>query len=205
MTRFLSLPALLLFAGPALAHHPLGGEAPQTLAHGLVSGLAHPVIGLDHLAFVVLIGLAAALAGRSLAGPLAFIGATLAGTALILLGVALPMAEVVIAASVVVLAALLLAGRAVSGPLALGGFALAGIFHGWAYGEAVIGSTPMPVFAYLLGFGVIQFVIAAGVAALAGRVLASDQGQMQARLAMAVCLGVGLVFMVEGVEHLILG
>ncbi len=204
MTRFLTLPALLL-AGPALAHHPLGGDAPQTIVHGLISGLAHPVIGLDHLAFVVLVGLAAAFAGRSLAGPLAFVGATLAGTALILLGVALPMAELVIAASVVVLGALLLTGRQVSGPIALAGFAIAGVFHGWAYGEAVIGSTPMPILAYLLGFGVVQFAIAAAVAQLAGRMPEARGARMQARLAAAVCLGVGLVFMVETVEHMILG
>ncbi|MCC5960911.1 MAG: HupE/UreJ family protein [Rhodobacteraceae bacterium] len=204
MTRFLLAPALL-FAGPAFAHHPLGGEAPQTVFHGLISGLAHPVIGLDHLAFVVLVGLAAALAGRSLAGPFAFIAATLAGTAVHLGGVVLPFAELVITASVVALGAVLVMGRQVVGPVALAGFAFAGVFHGWAYGEAVIGSTPMPVFAYLLGFGGIQFAIAAGVALVADRMLQQGQGALQARLAAAVCMGVGLAFMFETVEHMILG
>ena len=41
---------------PALAHHPFGGETPRTIAEGLLSGLGHPVIGLDHLAFTVAIG-----------------------------------------------------------------------------------------------------------------------------------------------------
>lgn len=195
----------LLAAGPALAHHPLGGEAPQTIFHGVLSGLAHPVIGIDHLAFVVLAGLAAAIAGRGLSGPLAFILATLAGTFIQLGGIELPLAEVVIAGSVVVLGALLVMGRQVSGPVALVGFALAGLFHGWAYGEAVVGSTPMPIVAYLTGFGVIQFLIAAGVARFAGPVLAQPQGAMQARLAAAVCAGVGLAFLVEATEHLILG
>ncbi|MGY6705167.1 HupE/UreJ family protein [Roseinatronobacter sp.] len=204
MTRFLLAPALIL-ASPAFAHHPLGGEAPQTVFHGLISGLAHPVIGLDHLAFVVLVGLAAALAGRSLAGPFAFIVATLAGTAVHLGGVALPLAELVITASVVALGAALVMGRQVAGPVALAAFAFAGVFHGWAYGEAVIGSTPMPIFAYLLGFGVIQFAIAAGVAQVAGRMLQQGQGALQARLAAAVCMGVGLAFMFETVEHMILG
>lgn len=204
MTRFLTLPALLL-ATPALAHHPLGGEAPQTLFHGLISGLAHPVIGLDHLAFVVLAGLAAAFAGRALSAPLAFIAATLLGTAVHLAGVALPLAELVIAASVVVLGALLVIGRQVAGPVALAGFALAGVFHGWGYGAAVIGATPMPIFAYLLGFGVIQLAIIMAVAQGAGKMLAQGQGQIQARLAAAVCLGVGLAFMAETLEHMILG
>ena len=204
MTRYLILPALLL-ASPALAHHPLGGEAPQTLIHGLISGLAHPVIGLDHLAFIVLAGLVAAFAGRSFAAPLAFIAATLVGTAVHLAGVVLPVAELVIAASVIVLGALLVYGRQVAGPIALAGFALAGVFHGWGYGEAVVGSTPMPIFAYLLGFGVIQFAIIAGVALVAGKLLEEGRGQMQARLAAAVCLGVGLVFAFETLEHMIIG
>lgn len=204
MTRYLILPALLL-ASPALAHHPLGGEAPQTIFHGLISGLAHPVIGLDHLAFIVLAGLVAAFAGRSFAAPLAFIAATLVGTAVHLAGVVLPVAELVIAASVVVLGALLVFGRQVAGPVALAGFALAGVFHGWGYGEAVIGSTPMPIFAYLLGFGMIQFAIIAGVAMVAGKLLQEGRGQMQARLAAAVCLGVGLVFAFETIEHMVIG
>lgn len=203
MTRLLILPALLV-AGPALAHHPLGGEAPQTIVHGLLSGLAHPVIGLDHLAFIVLIGLAAALAGRSMMGPVAFIAATLAGTAVHLAGITLPLAELVIMASGVALGVLLVMGRQVAGPAALASFAVAGLFHGWAYGEAVIGSTPMPIFAYLLGFGAVQFAIAAGVALFVGRMTQQGTGQMQARLAAAVCMGVGLTFLFETVEHMIL-
>jgi urease accessory protein len=204
MSLLLILLALFL-ASPALAHHPLGGAAPQTVAHGLISGLAHPVIGLDHLAFIVLIGLAAAFSGRAMAGPLAFIAATLAGTGLHLAGVMLPLAELVITASVVALGALVVLGRQVGGPVALAGFALAGIFHGWAYGEAVIGSTPMPIAAYLLGFGAVQFAIAAGVALVAGKLVAQGAGQMQARLAAAICTGIGFAFLFETVESLILG
>ena len=204
MKHYVILPGLLA-ASPALGHHPMGGEAPQTVFHGLISGLAHPVIGPDHLAFIVLTGLAAAFAGRSLAGPVVFVLATLAGTAVHLAGVTLPVAELVIMASVIVLGALLVMGRQVSGPVALAGFALAGIFHGWAYGEAVIGSTPMPILAYLVGFGVIQFAIAAGVALFAGRMVQQGEGPLKARLAAAVCMGVGLTFLFETVEHMIVG
>ncbi len=202
MKPILFLTALFL-ASPALAHHPMGGEAPQTVFHGLISGLAHPVIGVDHLAFIVLIGIAAALSGRVLAGPGAFIGATLLGTALHLAGLSLPLAEWVILASILGLGALLVTGQRVTGPVALAGFALAGVFHGWAYGAAVIGATPMPIFAYLLGFGVIQFAIAMSVALVAGRVLQRDP--VPTRLAAALCMGVGLAFLFEAVEHAVLG
>lgn len=208
MNRRLLSPLLapaLLAAAPALAHHPMGGEAPQTLAHGLLSGLAHPVIGLDHLAFVVLAGIAAALVGRNLAGAGAFVAATVVGTLVHLAGIGLPLAELVIAGSVVVLGALLVAGRTVAGPVALAGFGLAGLFHGWAYGEAVIGSEMTAVGAYLAGFGLVQFAIAWGVAQLTGRVLAAPNGPVTARLAAAICLGIGFAFAFEHVEGLILG
>jgi urease accessory protein len=204
MHRFL-LPLAVVAATPAFAHHPMGGEAPQTLFHGLLSGLAHPVIGLDHLAFVVLIGLAAALAGRSLAGPFAFVGATLVGTGLHLIGWELPLAELLITGSVVLLGALLVTGRQVAGPVALGGFTMAGIFHGWAYGEAVVGSTSMPLVAYLVGFAAIQLAIAAGVALVMGKAVAAGRNPVQARLAAAVCAGIGFAFLFENVEGLILG
>ena len=194
MTRLLTLLAAAMVAMPAFAHHPTGGEAPQSVWHGLLSGLAHPVIGLDHLAFIVLVGLAAAGSARLLAGPAAFVAATVIGTLVHLGGVTLPLAWVVIGVATLVLAALLILGRQVSGPLALAGFAFAGLFHGWSYGAAVIGATQMPVVAYLAGFGLIQFAIAAGVARAARGLAADAPAWMQPRTAAAVCAGVGLAF-----------
>lgn len=63
ITSRLIIPALLLSAGPALAHHPLAGLPMETGAQGLLSGLAHPVLGFDHLFFVLAVGVAAVLAG----------------------------------------------------------------------------------------------------------------------------------------------
>jgi hypothetical protein len=59
----LTLGAMLL-ATPASAHHAMGGATPSNLWEGLLSGLAHPVIGLDHLAFVIAAGLIAAVHRR---------------------------------------------------------------------------------------------------------------------------------------------
>ena len=194
MTRLLAILVATIAAMPAFAHHPTGGEAPQSIWHGLLSGLAHPVIGLDHLAFIVLVGLAAAGAARLVAGPAVFIAATVIGTLVHLGGVVLPLAWAVIGPATLVLAALLILGRKVTGPLALAGFAFAGVFHGWAYGAAVIGATPMPIVAYLAGFGLIQYAIAVGVA-LAARGLSADApAWMQPSTAAAVCAGVGLAF-----------
>jgi len=59
LKRFGLLAALLpLAAAPALAHHPMEsmGLEPTALT-GLISGLAHPVLGPDHLLFLLVLGL----------------------------------------------------------------------------------------------------------------------------------------------------
>ena len=71
--------AAMAVAAPAWAHHVMGGELPQTFLQGLLSGLAHPVIGLDHLAAIVGVGILAALAGRGVGPVLAFSAAMIAG------------------------------------------------------------------------------------------------------------------------------
>ena len=93
--------ASLLIAAPALAHHPSGGEIPSTFAEGFLSGLGHPVIGIDHLAFVVAVGLLAALSSKfGMIIPCAFTVATAIGTGIHLQSVNLPVPELIIAASV---------------------------------------------------------------------------------------------------------
>ena len=56
--------SILIPAFPVLAHHPNGGETPSNFIQGFLSGLGHPVIGIDHLVFVVAIGLLAALSKK---------------------------------------------------------------------------------------------------------------------------------------------
>jgi urease accessory protein len=48
---------LSLVPASAKAHHVMEGELPNSIVTGFISGVAHPVIGLDHLAFVIAIGL----------------------------------------------------------------------------------------------------------------------------------------------------
>lgn len=192
-------------ASPALAHHAMGGQLPDTLASGLLSGLGHPVIGIDHLAFVVAAGLAAAFTGHRLLSPLAFVAATLAGCLLQVAGTALPAAEFVIALSVVAIGAVVLSGRSIGSPALLGLFALAGLFHGWAYGGSITGAEPTPLIAYLVGFSAIQYGIVVGVGQLAVRLWnAAGPDAIRPRLAGAVVAGIGLTFLMEHVESLIL-
>lgn len=67
-----------LLALPVWAHHPMDGAVPTSAWEGLLSGLAHPVLGLDHLAFLIAAALLAAWSGvsrwRGASLVLAFVG-----------------------------------------------------------------------------------------------------------------------------------
>lgn len=52
-----ALATILLASLPALAKHPFGGETPENALGAFLSGLGHPVIGVEHLAFVMTSGL----------------------------------------------------------------------------------------------------------------------------------------------------
>ncbi|MGI9128364.1 MAG: HupE/UreJ family protein [Roseomonas sp.] len=163
----LSLMALLPL--PAAAHHPMDRAMPETLWQGFASGIGHPVIGLDHLAFLLAAGvLATALPrGEALRAIAAFLAAGMVGLALHMAGIGLGMTEAVIAASVLMAGAALLVAKRVSAPALLTGFALAGLFHGHAFAEAVIGAEATPIIAYLAGLAAIQGGLMLGAMALA--------------------------------------
>jgi urease accessory protein len=145
-SRTFALATLGLFAGTASAHT---GDHAVT---GFVSGLAHPLLGLDHLFAMIAVGLwAAQQGGRAFwAVPAAFVGAMVVGGGLAWSGIALPQVETAIALSVLVLGLLIATRRqwAVTAGMALAaGFAL---FHGYAHGlEMPLAASPA---LYGLGF-----------------------------------------------------
>jgi urease accessory protein len=191
-TAFLAIPAFLLTLAPASAHHVMGGKTPSTFGEGLLSGLGHPVIGLDHLAFLVAIGIAVGVGGLSLALPLVFVAASAIGVAAHVGGVDLPGAELIVAASVIAAGVLLARGREqpLAGWAAL--FGIAGLAHGYAYGESIFGAEPTPLWAYLLGLVVVQSALTTGIAVIA-RQRGADVSAMTPRLAGAAIAGVGLM------------
>jgi len=191
---------VLLIAVPAYAHHPMGGVTPSTLVEGLLSGIGHPIIGIDHLAFVIGIGLAVSFLSRGLAMPGFFVGATLLGTGIHLMAFSLPFVEVVISASVLLLGVMIFVKR--SQPLAIWAslFVVAGIFHGYAYGEAIIGAEATPLVSYLAGFAITQYLIAGAAFLIA--VKAQDVVEAKpvgTRLAGSFVAGVGFVFLFAAV------
>src|SRR5262245_65599030 len=81
--RILNLAALiaLFVADPALAHHAMDGATPTTFWHGLLSGLGHPVIGLDHLAAIIAVGCLAAAQSKGALIADGYVCATMVGAA----------------------------------------------------------------------------------------------------------------------------
>lgn len=143
--RALGLIAGLTAAGPAFAHPDAGS------ASTLMIGLAHPLGGLDHVLAMVAVGLWAALRGGTalLAWPAAFLLMMAGGAGLAMAGVALPMIEPGILASVVVLG--LLVASAVRLPVTAGA-GIVGLFallHGQAHGLEAAGGSAL---AYGSGF-----------------------------------------------------
>ncbi|MGF1455928.1 MAG: HupE/UreJ family protein [Alphaproteobacteria bacterium] len=144
------LGALSAFAvTPALAH---GEHGP----HGVAGGMGHVVLGLDHLAAMVAVGmLAVGHGGRGLVTlPLTFLGLMAAGLAaawFMAAGGAMPPAVSLL--SVFALGALILGAgwlRTGRGPAAL--FTLVGVcgvIHGWAHGTGAV--DPLHDGAYVTG------------------------------------------------------
>ena len=157
----------LLVASGAVHAHTTG------LPHmDLFTGVEHPFSGLDHILAMVAVGLwAAQLGGRALwLIPLTFVLTMAAGGVLGFMGVPLPMVELGIVGSVVVLGVLVaLASRlplAVSMTL-VGLFAL---FHGYAHGAEMAAESS--ALWYGLGFMLATATLHAlgiGIALAAGR------------------------------------
>jgi urease accessory protein len=184
-----------LVAAPAFAHHVMGGKTPSTFFEGLLSGLGHPVIGPDHLAFLVAIGLVVGMAGLNLALPALFVAAMAVGVLAHVGGIGLPAPEVIVAISVLLAGLLIALGRALS-VVAWGAlFALAGLFHGYAFGESIYGAESSPLLAYLVGLVVSQSVLTVGVAIVARHMGAGVSG-LAPRLVGAAIVGVGLTTLV---------
>ena len=187
--------ALSLFATSAFAHHVMGGKIPSTFVEGLLSGIGHPVIGPDHLAFLLAVGIAVGVGGLNLALPALFVVASAIGVVLHVNGINLPGAEIVVAASVLLAGFLLARGRALSVWIWTVLFAVAGIFHGYAFGESIFGAETSPLHAYLLGLILVQSALTVATA-LVARHRAGGVSELTPRLAGAAIVGVGLTVLI---------
>jgi urease accessory protein len=210
LSRLLPALAVATAASPALAHHPLGGAPMTTFGQGLLSGVGHPILGFDHLFFILIVGIAALYTGKRFAAPAAYIAAMLVGCLMMSLGVTLPAKEIVIALSLLTVGGIVLSGRSLGLAPALGLFAVFGLFHGSAFGDSIAAQeTAMGtqvLVGYLIGLGITQYAIAVGAGWAALKLWhATASTAIQPRLAGAMVAGVGMFLVLENAEGILLG
>jgi urease accessory protein len=185
-------------ATPALAHHVMDGNLPTTFMQGLLSGLGHPIIGLDHLAFVIALGIGAALLQGPMVVIAAFVTMSMAGVLVHLALLDIPMIEPLVSFSVLLAGLALIWSRSVAGSVWLAIAAVAGLLHGYAFGESIVGAERAVVGAYLLGLAIAMAVIALTVAWITRRIVgANGAASPSLRLAGAVVGCVGAVLLVN--------
>ncbi|MCA0871695.1 HupE/UreJ family protein [Seohaeicola saemankumensis] len=154
---FLAVALLAVAADPALAHT---GEG---YGGGFVAGFSHPILGWDHVAAMVAVGLWGAFLGAPAIWilPVVFPLVMALGAVAGILGIPIPGIETGIALSAVVLGLMIV--FAVKPPIwvaavIVGAFA---IFHGYAHGTEL--PATVNAFAYAVGF-----VISTGLLHLLG-------------------------------------
>jgi urease accessory protein len=182
---------------PAFAHHVMGGRMPATFGEGVLSGLGHPVIGIDHFAGVVAVGCLAAAHRKAPMLAISFVLAMMAGVAIHLQAVTVPAAEILVALSVIGLGTILLRHRDLPATGALALFVLVGLIHGYALGESIFGAERTPLAAYLIGLAIIQSVVALGAMSIARTLARKDAVKL--RLLGAGIAGIGLAVLVQQV------
>jgi urease accessory protein len=123
--------SLLTLAAVPLFAHQAGGEAA-----GLLSGLQHPVSGLDHVVAMLAVGLWGAQLGSPALWmlPVAFPMVMAIGGAMGLIGLPLPGVEIGIAVSGVVLGAMVMLEARPKLSVALALVGVFALFHGHAHG-----------------------------------------------------------------------
>lgn len=173
----------LLLAAPASAHHASELlQLPPTRLSGLLSGLAHPILGPDHLLFLLALSLVG-LRRRAL-WMLALLAVSLGGSLLGLAWPGLPWAEGLGSFTLVLLALVLMTRLPIG--LLLPAFAL----HGYLLSASVIGWNQAPLSFYLLGLLLSQgglLLLSLTLLRRAGASLTSTRRQWLA----AALLGVG--------------
>ncbi len=146
-----------LMTSPTLAH--TGGHGT-----GMMMGLAHPLLGLDHLLAMLAVGLWAAMRPAKMAwqGPMVFLAMILVGAVLGISGLAYSAVEPGILASVLLLGLMVATGRHLPASAGLAAIAVFAMMHGQAHGLAagegsgmgfVAGMLAMTAGLHLLGYG----------------------------------------------------
>ena len=182
---------LLLLGSPAFAHHPFGmGDSSQLTGWtGLVSGVGHPLLGPDHLLFLL------AISFIGLKRPIAWIlpmlaiglGGSLISQFIPLPDAVAPWAEALVSLSLVAEGFIALSVAPATWLLPLFGL------HGFLLGSTIVGAEPTPLLTYFLGLLIGQGVLLALVCSLSKSVI-NRLGEQGRRLGAGIWIGIGIAF-----------
>ena len=186
----LGLVAVSLFS-PAHAHHPFGmGDSTDLSAlQGLLSGIGHPLLGPDHLLFLLAIAFIGLQRPRAWVLPLlaAGLGGSVLSQVIPLSDAVAPWAEALVSLSLAVEGLMALTVASTSWLLPLVGL------HGFLLGSTIVGAEPTPLLTYFLGLligqGALLLVVSSWSQSLLERI--GVQGQ---RLGAGIWMGIGMAF-----------
>lgn len=161
MMKRLLMIATLTLPQVAMAH-------PGHDAGSFAGGIGHPLGGADHMLAMIALGLLAAQAGGRAIWvlPLGFVSAMLAGGVAGWAGMAFPMVEPAILASVIVLGAVVAMATRLPVGAMIAMAAIFGFSHGWAHGAE---GPAQGLLTYAAGFAVATATLH-GVGIAAGRI-----------------------------------
>lgn len=189
MFKRLSISAILLaaMAAPAFAHI-------NPLEHGsLLTGLAHPFSGADHILAMVAVGLwAAQIGGRARwIVPASFVSMMAVGFLMAMNGITLPFVEPALLASIVGLGLLVALAARVPTVVSAAVVGLFAVFHGYAHGGEMGAATPI---SFATGFMMATAVLH-GIGLGLGLTIGSRQAQLTRVLGvLTVFGGAALIF-----------
>lgn len=189
LTLFVVTAYITFSSTPVVAH-----EAASATGGGLLAGFMHPILGWDHVAAMVAVGLWGAVLGAPAIWtlPVVFPLVMALGGALAIVGMPLPFIEIGIAASAIVIGLMVALAMKTHLALAIVITGLFAIFHGYAHGAEMPG-TASPL-AYAIGF-----VIATGLLHLVGITIGLLAKVPHGMVAVRAC---GLVIAVAGAAFL---
>lgn len=182
---------LTFLVEPGLAHHPFGMGVSSELSawQALLSGVGHPLLGPDHLLFMLGIVFVGIKKTKQWVFPLLAVG--LAGSVLVQLQ-PLPdalasWAEVLVSLSLAIEGLIVL--NLFSSKLLLPMFSL----HGYLLGSTIVGAEPSPLLGYFLGLLFAQGVLLLLVTTVSKRIM-DWLGANGRILTAGIWIGIGLGF-----------
>ena len=190
------------------AHHPLAGQKMETFYHGLISGIGHPILGFDHLFFIIGVGILSLLAKKVFLGPMSFIIGMMVGLFIIISGYNLFLVEFIIAISLLLIGVFIISGKKVNFSFISSSLLVVGLFHGWAFGETIVGQENVNSYVlsgYLLGLSVIVWALSIASSIIYKNIYkVFDLNDIKVKVSGGIIAGVGAFLLLENIENRII-